>query len=102
MNEHVRIWRYRVDPDRRQEFVHHYSSEGSWTQLFNRAPGYLGTRLWQDEGNDDVYFTQDRWCSKADFDAFKQEFGSVYEQMDEQLDGLTTEETFIGAMRRIK
>lgn len=100
MNEHARIWRFRIDGARRKEFEQAYSSEGAWAQLFRRETGYLGTTLWQDAADNDVYYTQDTWRSEADFETFKERYGSVYEQMDKQFEGLTKEETFVAALNR--
>lgn len=97
MSEHIRIWRYRVPAGERKNFVHHYSTEGTWTQLFQRAAGYLGTTLWQDTKDESLWYTQDHWRSEADFMKFEKEFGAVYAQLDQQLDGIATEETFIAA-----
>ena len=100
MSEHVRLWRYRVNPERRQEFVHHYATDGTWTQLFQRANGYLGTTLWQDAGDEDTWYTQDRWHSREDFEKFNAEFGRVYAELDRQLEGIAAEETLVAAMNR--
>lgn len=97
MTEHLRIWRYRVAPQKRKEFVHHYSSVGTWTQLFRRSDGYLGTRLWQDASDETVFYTLDRWRSAEDFAHFQQHYSGVYEEMDRQLEGLASEEEFLGA-----
>lgn len=101
MSEHVRTWRYRVVPSRQKEFVHHYATDGTWTQLFQRADGYLGTSLWQDAENEDTWYTQDRWRSQAHFEKFNDEHAAVYAELDKQLDGIASEEEFLGAMNRI-
>jgi len=97
MNEHLRIWRYRVEPGRRKEFLHHYSSEGTWTQLFQRADGYLGSTLWQDANDENVFYTQDRWRSEADFAHFQEHYAGVYAEMDKQLEGIASEEALVAA-----
>jgi len=102
MNEHLRIWRYRVEPDRRKEFLHHYSSEGTWTQLFQRADGYLGTTLWQDADDENVFYTQDRWRSESDFAHFQAHYANVYEELDRQFEGMTTEETLLAACNAVE
>lgn len=102
MSEHIRIWRYNVAAEQQETFVHHYATEGTWTQLFQRADGYLGTTLWQDANDESLWYTQDRWRSEADFRKFEHDFGTVYAQLDQQLDGIATEETFIAACNRIE
>lgn len=100
--EHLRIWRYRVPPEKRKEFVHHYSSEGTWTQLFQRADGYLGTKLWQDSDDENVFYTLDRWRAAADFENFQKHYSGVYRELDKQLEGLATQEEFLGACNGIE
>lgn len=94
---HVRLWRYRVPPEHRGEFVRHYRAEGTWVQLFRRASGYLGTQLWVDQGDPGIYFTADHWETKAAFDAFGEEFRAEYERLDAEYEGLTSAEEFLGA-----
>lgn len=102
MSEHLRIWRYRIDPARREEFVHAYSSDGAWTQLFQRGNGYRGSTLWQDSLDADIYYTQDCWANEDDFKSFMASWKTAYEKMDRQLEGLTIEETFVCAMNRAR
>lgn len=102
MNEHLRIWRYRVEPGHREEFLHHYSSEGTWTQLFQRADGYLGTTLWRDAADENVFYTQDHWRSEQDFAHFQERFSGVYAELDKQLEGIAAEEELIAACNGIE
>ena len=41
--------------------------------------------------------TIDRWRSRADFEAFKRDFGADYAALDRQLEGIADSETRIGA-----
>ena len=99
--EHLRIWRYRVEDAQRTEFIRHYSAEGSWVQMFRQSAGYLGTRLWQDTVDANVFYTLDRWRREEDFALFQQIHSQAYREMDKQLEGLTAEETFLGACNEI-
>lgn len=99
-SEHIRIWRYRVAPSRQEEFVHHYATDGTWTQLFQRGHGYLGTTLWQDADDEGTWYTLDRWQSEQDFAAFDADFGNVYAELDKQLEGIASEEALVAAMNR--
>jgi heme-degrading monooxygenase HmoA len=92
----VRIWRYRVAADRRDEFERIYGSDGDWARLFRRADGYLGTQLLRDPLEPGVYATLDRWRSAADFQAFSGRFGAQYAALDAQCDALTVDETDLG------
>ncbi len=61
---HVVIYRYRVNPDKAQDFV------AAWSRLaeVNREHyGTLGSRLHQ--GDDGIYYAYSRWPTRAAFDA---------------------------------
>lgn len=89
---YVAIWRFRIVPARRDEFLAAYGPRGEWEQLFTRAEGYMGTELFAtDEA--DVYLTLDRWRSRQDFARFQQQFGEEYHALDERCAALTLEET---------
>ena len=68
-----------------------------WAQLFERAEGFVGTRLLAPEEANGPWLTLDEWDSRAAFDRFQDEFGEPYRTLDEELAGLTAEERFIGA-----
>jgi len=65
-------------------------------QLFRRAPGYVGTRLLQDERDPLRFVTIDTWISANDYEAFRASYASDYAALDRLCEGLTTEETLIG------
>jgi len=99
--EHRRLWRYRVAAGQRDAFVFHYGSDGTWVQLFYAAAGYLGTQLWADATDTGVFYTQDCWRSETDFRHFMEVHRDAYERLDAQLEHLTLEETFLGAMNSV-
>lgn len=79
---HVIVWEFRVPPPTRAEFLQHYGPDGSWAQLFRRAPGFRGTELLHDPHDPQRYFTLDHWDSEAAFVSFRDRFGSEYEVLD--------------------
>ena len=42
------VWEFIVRPDDIREFETHYSSGGTWAELFRKSAGYRGTVLWRD------------------------------------------------------
>ena len=94
---HVRIWLFQPMPGRESNFAAAYSSQGAWAQLFERADGFVGTRLLSPEEAGGSWLTLDEWESRAAFDRFQDEYGEAYRSLDEELAELTADERFIGA-----
>lgn len=95
----VYLWAYRVLPERLEEFEDLYGPNGSWANLFRRAPGYLDTELLQDLKVTGRYVTIDRWESEEAFVAFRENFTEHFDDLDRLGEGLTFEETPLGAFR---
>lgn len=85
---HVRIWSYEVDPSQADRFVATYGSEGTWSQLFARAPGYLGTELYRDVTRPYRFVTVDRWADAAAWADFLMHEREVYDRLDRELRGI--------------
>jgi heme-degrading monooxygenase HmoA len=94
---HVILWEFQVPPARRAEFEAAYGASGPWSQLFARAAGFASVELLCCAEQAGRYVTVDRWRSRADFDAFKREFGEDYAALDRRLEGIAERETRIGA-----
>ena len=94
---HVRVWLFQPAPGRESEFAAAYSGNGVWARLFERADGFVGTRLLAPEESGDPWLTLDEWESRAAFDRFQDDHGEAYRTLDEELAGLTADERFIGA-----
>lgn len=92
---HLRLWRFEVPADSEQRFVAAYRSDGDWAKLFATAPGFIRTELWHAE--DGSYLTADHWNSLGDFERFQANLGDEYRRLDEELEGVSGIETFIGA-----
>ena len=86
----VRVWEYEV-PGHQAAFIAAYAADGPWAELFARADGFLGTELYRD-GRADRFLTIDRWRSEADWQSFLHAFGSAYDDLDAQLEGLAAAE----------
>jgi heme-degrading monooxygenase HmoA len=93
------LWEFRVAPEARAEFERHYGADGSWSQLFRRAEGYLGTHLLQDRADPGRFLTLDRWRSDADHRAFRTAFAQEYAALDRLCEALTLSETALGEYR---
>lgn len=93
---YIILWKYRVKTEKRNEFKKIYSPNGAWADLFNKATGYLGTELLQDETSPERFLTIDRWESKESFDAFKLQWEKEYKELDAQCEGLTESESLLG------
>jgi heme-degrading monooxygenase HmoA len=90
------VWEFQVPHDALAEFERHYGPEGTWVQLFRRAPGYLETLLLQDRDLAGRYLTIDRWRSEAAYLAFRADFASEYAALDQACAQLTTHEASLG------
>jgi len=93
------IWQYRVTPGKEDDFRRAYSGDGVWNELFSRQKGYLGTSLFQDSEDREIFLTIDAWESEASFKAFQKNFGQDYEALDKDLETLTIEEVHIGMFK---
>ena len=92
---HLRLWTFEVPAEAEERFVAAYKSDGDWAQLFATAPGFIRTELWR--SGDGLYMTADYWRSVTDFDAFQANLGEAYRKLDEELEGVSGVETFVGA-----
>lgn len=90
------VWKFEVADDSIAEFERHYGPEGSWAQLFRRAPGYINTLLLKDRANQGRYLTVDRWQSESAFAHFCDTFAAEYEALDRNCEGLTLAEDLLG------
>ena len=75
-------------------FVDAYGPTGDWVQLFAMAPGYAGTELIVCD--DGTFVTVDRWETRSAFDMFVEVHRVDYDELDERLASLTTDEAPIG------
>lgn len=91
------VWEFKVPFDLQVEFERHYGADGTWVELFRRAPGYVETLLLKDRSIAGRYLTVDRWQSEKAYLAFRSEFSAQYAQLDSECERLTSSESFLGA-----
>jgi len=90
------IWAFEVYPEHVVAFRWHYGEGGAWTQLFQRARCYLGTRLLEDQTDPLRFVTIDSWSSVEEYEAFRVEYAAEYAALDRVCEGFTVQETLIG------
>jgi heme-degrading monooxygenase HmoA len=93
----VRIWQFRVRPEKIADFRAAYGANGNWVQLFHRVAGYLGTDLLQSAAEPNTFVTFDRWESAEAWAAFLRAWGEDYAALDHRCEGLAWEEVEWGA-----
>ena len=86
------VWKFVVREDAVAEFERHYGVDGTWTCLFRKAPGYLGTELYRSVAAPREYVTVDRWAGEASFREFRTAHAEEYETLDRQCEGFTEAE----------
>ena len=103
MGMYVVLWRFRPVVGREGEFERAYGPSGVWTRLFAREDGYLGTELLlrRSEEESKEYLTLDRWASRGAYEAFRSHRSGEYRRLDRRLEGLTEEETLVGAFEAL-
>jgi len=89
---HVITWRFRVKPDRVEEFRTEYGPGGSWAKLFQLGDGYVKTDLLPSKTDPFEFTTVDYWTSQEAFDNFKAAHREEYERLDQKFTGLTIRE----------
>jgi heme-degrading monooxygenase HmoA len=93
----VVVWKFEIAEEKVPEFEATYGPEGTWAQLFQASPSYLGTELLRDTYIPGSYLTIDRWADEEAFRAFRRDHDREYENLDRECDSLTSAETRIGA-----
>lgn len=99
---HVRVWKFRPDQARQEDFVAAYNERGIWSKQFSRSAGYQGTSLLSPADAGGWWLTIDRWHSRAEFEVFQRDFGDRYRSLDAELDGVAGEEEFVGAFEQVE
>ena|ERR1700742_4430890 len=94
---YVIVWEFRVRPDREAEFEEKYGPEGLWARLFRKSADYERTELVRDVAIKGRFLTLDYWQTEEAFHEFKQRNLAEYERLDKEFEGLTEQETRLGA-----
>jgi heme-degrading monooxygenase HmoA len=95
--QYVIVWEFRVRQDREAEFVEKYGTEGLWARFFRGSEGYIKTDLVRDVAAAGRYLTLDYWRSEEEFKGFRTRNLAEYERLDKEFEGLTEQETRLGA-----
>ena len=95
--QYVIVWEFRARRGAEAEFVEQYGPEGAWAKLFRRSEGYLRTELLRDVTDERRFLTLDYWKSEEDFNKFRKQHLAEYERLDKEFEGLTEQETPLGA-----
>jgi heme-degrading monooxygenase HmoA len=90
------VWKFVVREGALREFERHYGPEGTWTSLFRKARGYLGTELYRSVASAGEYVTVDRWVDESAYRAFREEHAAEYEALDRECEALTVTEERMG------
>ena len=65
--------------------------------MFRRSEGYIRTELLRDVTDGRRFLTLDYWKSEEDFKEFRKQHLAEYERLDKEFEGLTEQETRLGA-----
>lgn len=95
--EYVIVWEFQVRQGNAAEFEAKYGPEGGWAWFFRRSAGYLRTELVRDVTVVNRFLTLDYWRTEEAFNEFKQQNLAEYERLDKEFEGLTEQETRLGA-----
>ena len=96
MTVYTYLWGFIVEPEHVDEFERQYGPQGSWVELFRRAPGYLQTLLLRDSTDSRRFVTIDRWESPEAYRRFRSAFSAQYTDLDRRCERLTVRETLLG------
>ena len=91
------VWEFVAREDKISEFERHYSSAGTWAQLFRRSAGYRGTALLRDSQQRGRYLTVDSWDSLEAHRTMRERFAREHEELDRLCEEFTVRETHLGA-----
>jgi heme-degrading monooxygenase HmoA len=91
------VWEFVAREDKIAEFERHYSSEGSWAQLFRQSAGFRGTALLRDTKERYRYLTVDSWDSLDAHRVMREQFAREHEELDRLCEEFTERETNLGA-----
>lgn len=91
------VWEFVAREDKIAEFEQHYSTGGTWEQLFRRSTGFRGTALLRDAKERYRYLTVDSWDSLDAHRAMREQFAREHEELDRLCEEFTERETNLGA-----
>lgn len=93
---HIIIWKFIVRPDREEEFMRAYNSNGRWAQFFSRDNRFQKTLLSKSATSPGEYVTIDYWETGDAYKEFLDMHRKEYTAIDVECAGLTIAEEKIG------
>ena len=91
------VWEFKIRPGVEAEFIEKYGPEGAWARFFRQSEGYIRTELVKDVAAERRFLTLDYWKSEEEFNRFRTQHSAEYERLDKEFEGLTEQETRLGA-----
>ena len=98
-SEFVIVWEFRIRAGAEAEFVEKYGPNGSWARFFGNGQGYIRTELVRDVADPKRFLTLDYWRTEEEFLRFREQNRAEYERLDKKFEGLTEQETQVGAFQ---
>ena len=92
----VVAWAFVVKPEHQRDFERTYGPSGDWVRLFRSGAGYIKTELHSDPEKRGRYITLDFWRAPEQYEAFREQSKSAYQEIDARCERLTTEEQLLG------
>ena len=89
-------WAFEVKPQHQRDFEHAYGPNGGWVRLFRSSDGYIKTELHRDPERSSRYITLDFWRTREQYEAFREQSKSAYQDIDARCERLTENEEVIG------
>lgn len=96
-SQYVIVWEFWIKPGAEAQFVEKYGSIGVWARFFRSSESYIRTELVKDVAVAQRFLTLDYWESEEAFHDFHKQNLAEYQRLDEELEGLTQQETRLGA-----
>jgi hypothetical protein len=90
----VNIWKFRVKPDCKDEFLRMNSED--WPGLFSRNPGYKGTAVYESIAGTGFCLTEDEWDHKSSFEKCVADYKEDFESLSSKHHALCDEIKHIG------
>jgi len=97
--QYVIVWEFWIRPGSEAEFIEKYGPEGAWARFFCKSEGYIRTELVRDVTEARRFLTLDYWKSEEEFNSFRKQHLAEYERLDKEFEGLTEQETHLGAFQ---
>ena len=88
-------WAFVVKQEHRRDFERAYGPNGDWVRLFRTDSGYIKTRLHRDPEDPRRYITLDFWRSREQYETFREQAKSAYQEIDARCERLTEDEQLL-------